>query len=72
MVLLVLVRELRTTLHLELAAVHVHHGLSSHADAWAAFCADVCNAKEIPLTITKVQVDRKSPAGIEGAAPAAT
>ena len=25
-------------------AVHVHHGLSPHADAWAAFCARACRA----------------------------
>ncbi|MEO8386710.1 MAG: tRNA lysidine(34) synthetase TilS [Betaproteobacteria bacterium] len=70
-ILLAVVEELRAKLGLELAAIHVHHGLSHNADTWATFCAEVCNAKEIPLTITKVQVDRKSPAGIEGAARAA-
>ena len=25
-----------------LQAVHVHHGLSPHADAWADFCAQLC------------------------------
>ncbi len=68
MVLLALIDGLRSTLDLELAAIHVHHGLSSNADAWAAFCANACNAREIPLTVARVSVDRKSPAGIEGAA----
>ena len=68
MVLLALVDTLRTTLHLEMTATHVHHGLSSNADAWATFCADVCDSRKIPLTVARVNVDRKSPAGIEGAA----
>jgi len=71
MLLLTLADQLKSTMHLELTAIHVHHGLSPNADAWAAFCTDVCDAKEIPLTITRVQVDRRSPAGVEGAARAA-
>jgi len=71
MLLLTLADELKSTMHLELTAIHVHHGLSPNADAWAAFCTDVCDAKEIPLTITRVQIDRRSPAGVEGAARAA-
>lgn len=71
MLLLTLADQLKSTMQLELTAIHVHHGLSPNADAWAAFCTDVCAAKEIPLTITRVQVDTKSPAGVEGAARAA-
>lgn len=71
MLLLTLADELKSTMHLELTAIHVHHGLSPNADAWAAFCTDVCDAKEIPLTITRVQIDRRSPSGVEGAARAA-
>ncbi len=71
MLLLTLADQLKSTMRLEVTAIHVHHGLSPNADTWAAFCTDVCYAKEIPLTITRVQVDRKSPAGIEGAARAA-
>lgn len=58
-------------MRLNLTAIHVHHGLSPNADAWAAFCTDVCGAKEIPLRIARVQIDRRSSAGIEGAARAA-
>ena len=71
MLLLTLADQLKSTMHLELTAIHVHHGLSPNADAWAAFCTDVCDAKEIPLTITRVQIDRRSPSGVEGAARAA-
>jgi tRNA(Ile)-lysidine synthase len=54
-----------------LSAVHVHHGLSSNADAWADFCRRFCAARAIPLSIEHVQVDRSSSAGLEGAARAA-
>jgi tRNA(Ile)-lysidine synthase len=52
----------------ELAAVHVHHGLSRNADAWAAFCERLCATHAVPLTVVRVQLDRADPAGIEAAA----
>jgi tRNA(Ile)-lysidine synthase len=51
-------------------AVHIHHGLSAHADAWARFCRKLCREKKIPLTVRRVQV-RKGPEGLEAAARAA-
>src|SRR5262245_49836877 len=50
------------------AAVHVHHGLSAHADEWAQFCADLCRELGVELTEVRVHVDRRSKLGIEGAA----
>jgi len=50
------------------SAVHVHHGLSPHADEWARFCAAVCRDLEVELTEVRVHVDRRSKLGIEGAA----
>lgn len=41
-VLLHLCAELRKHYPLRLKAVHVHHGLSPHADQWAAHCEKVC------------------------------
>lgn len=70
-VLLDTVDQLKVALRLDVHAIHVHHGLSPHADSWAAFCADVCSARDIALTTTKVRVDSASPAGPEGAARAA-
>lgn len=61
---------LRASLRLDVHAIHVHHGLSPNADAWAAFCVKVCAAKNIPLTMQKVSVDKNSSAGLEGAARA--
>ncbi len=54
-------------LDLELEAVHVHHGLSPHADRWEAHCADTCVALDVPLRIRRVQV-RPSGQGLEAAA----
>jgi tRNA(Ile)-lysidine synthase len=51
-----------------LAAVHVHHGLSPNADAWAAFCRAFCDARRIPLAIEHVRVDRDASEGVESAA----
>ena len=71
MVLLDTVEQLKSALHLGLSAIHVHHGLSANADAWAAFCAGVCATRGVALTTKKVVIDRSSPAGLEGAARAA-
>lgn len=38
----------------KLSAVHIHHGLSSNADAWVAHCQTVCNELSIPLITHKV------------------
>lgn len=35
-------------------AVHVHHGLSAHADAWEAHCARVCETLSVPLLVRRV------------------
>ena len=48
-------------------AVHVHHGLSPNADAWAAFCRRLCKAWGVPLAVRKVRVVR-SGKGVEAAA----
>src|SRR3569623_424861 len=51
-----------------LRAVHVHHGLSPHADDWADFCSRLCATHAVELTIRRVQIARDDPAGIEAAA----
>lgn len=51
-----------------LSAVHVHHGLSPNADAWADFCRETCAAWGVPLRIERVQVARHTGAGLEAAA----
>ncbi len=51
-----------------IVAVHVHHGLSRNADAWADFCAAVCAAYGIPLLVRRVDVARAPRASVEAAA----
>lgn len=48
-------------------AIHVHHGLSSNADAWLQHCQQQCKAWHVPLQAEKVQLsDMKD--GVEQAA----
>jgi tRNA(Ile)-lysidine synthase len=51
-----------------LSALHVHHGLSSRADAWAGHCAGLCSALGVPLRVVRVTVPRDSGEGLEAAA----
>lgn len=53
--------------HPRVSAVHVHHGLSPHADAWARFCRKLCKQWDVPLMVRKVKV-RKSGKGLEAPA----
>lgn len=39
-----------------LRAIHIHHGLSAHADSWVAHCEIVCQQWQVPLTVTRVQL----------------
>lgn len=51
-----------------LAAIHVDHGLSAHAGAWAAFCDALCAANQVACTIVGVQVVGAHGEGLEAAA----
>jgi tRNA(Ile)-lysidine synthase len=67
-VLLHLLAAMRTDWpQMSLQAIHVHHGLSANADAWARFCQQLCQALQIPLQIARVQVQNQGD-GIEDAA----
>ena len=57
-------------LPIEFDALHVHHGLSPNATAWAEFCQRECDARGVSLIIARVGVDRANTdgQGIEGAA----
>lgn len=52
---------LRAPLRLDLAAVHVHHGLQPAADAWVAHCEGVCAGLGVPLTVLRLGL--QPPAG---------
>ena len=51
-----------------LEALHVDHGLSPHAGAWAAFCRELCRARGVPLRVVEVRVDRRRGESLEAAA----
>lgn len=44
---------------LSLLAVHVHHGLSPHADAWARHVEQQCAQLGVPCVVKHVDVDRR-------------
>ncbi len=52
----------------QLAAVHVHHGLSTHADAWQQHCQSHCDQWKVPLQTVYVDVTQASELGVEAAA----
>ena len=57
-----------TGMQVALSALHVNHGISPHADEWAAFCASFCQSLDVPLNIVRVEVPLDSGEGLEGAA----
>lgn len=64
-VLLHLTAALRNVCPLRLRAVHIHHGLSPNADAWAAHCLAVSAALNIDFVLKKIHVDAALPQSIE-------
>lgn len=39
-----------------LRAIHVHHGLHPDADSWTEHCVRECEARQVPLTVERVQL----------------
>lgn len=66
-VLLAAAAEVAPALGFALRAVHVHHGLSPNAEAWAARVEAWCAAAGVPLALHRVSVDR-GVASLENAA----
>lgn len=62
---LVLLREHSPDLRLR--AVHVHHGLSQHADEWVSHCQRQCEQWQVPLIVQRVTVPSRGD-GLEAAA----
>lgn len=51
-------REMSNQRSVSLRAIHIHHGLSIHSDAWAEHCRVQCARLNIPLIIEHVSVER--------------
>jgi tRNA(Ile)-lysidine synthase len=67
-VLLHLLAVAKQAVPFKLHAMHVHHGLSANADAWADFCMQQCQFLNVPIEIVRVQIDKNPKLGIEAAA----
>lgn len=67
-VLLDVLHGLRSKMAFDLAALHVHHGLSPNADDWANFCGQFCADRNIPLTIKSLALTHIAGKGTERAA----
>lgn len=67
-VLLHVLAQLSPLFSWRLGALHVHHGISPHADAWAEFCAEVCAGHAVPLQVERVDITPLRHMGIEAAA----
>ena len=67
-VLLHLLHKLAPRFSWQLSALHVHHGISPHADAWSGFCADLCARHHISFHIERVNIAPLREHGIEAAA----
>jgi tRNA(Ile)-lysidine synthase len=67
-VLLHLLKQLSSRFQWHLSALHVHHGISAHADSWSVFCTDLCAKFSLPLKIEHVDINPLRAMGIEAAA----
>lgn len=68
-VLLHILHAITPALGVKLMAMHVHHGISPNADAWAQFCTGLCTRYGIPLEIKHVDIaPLKDVHGIEASA----
>lgn len=70
-VLLDILARMRCTDGLSVSVLHVHHGLNSRADDWAAHCLGVATALGLACRIARVEVSRDEGKGLEAAARAA-
>jgi tRNA(Ile)-lysidine synthase len=67
-VLMHVLRALEPAHGYKLRAVHVHHGISPNADAWARFCRKLCRGWRVPLSILRVDIGSPRGRGLEAAA----
>ena len=67
-VLLHLLHQFAPRFSWQLSALHVHHGISSDADAWAEFCEQRCAAYNISFHLARVDIAPLRERGIEAAA----
>jgi tRNA(Ile)-lysidine synthase len=63
---------LRAVSHsLRLSAIHVHHGISRNADAWASFCAGECASRGVTFVEHRLAIEVKRGQSLEAVARSA-
>lgn len=67
-VLLHLLSQLQSSLSFRLHVLHVHHGLSPHADVWLGHCQAQAQALDLPFDARRVTLSAVADVGIEDAA----
>ena len=67
-VLLHLLVQFSSRFQYRLSALHVHPGISAHADSWADFCSELCAKYAVPLQVERVDINPLRAMGIEAAA----
>jgi tRNA(Ile)-lysidine synthase len=67
-VLLDVLADLRVAMDYRLSAIHINHGLSENADAWARYCRRLCRGRAVPIKVVKIQVPRVRGQSLEAAA----
>jgi len=66
--LLAVLAELAPSMRFSLRAVHVNHGISPNAEAWAEFCLRICTQFGVPLHSESVDIGPHRSLGLEAAA----
>lgn len=51
-----------------LSATHVDHGISENSADWLEFCSQLCDARNIPISITRLKVKNKPGKSLEAIA----
>jgi tRNA(Ile)-lysidine synthase len=67
-VLLHALKSIAAALDISLSSIHVHHGLSTNADAWVVHCERSCADLGIELRVVRIQVEPEHGEGVEAAA----
>ncbi|WP_292979629.1 tRNA lysidine(34) synthetase TilS [Nitrosomonas sp.] len=67
-VLLHLLAQFAKSIQLEVAAVHVEHGISVHSGQWSAFCQKICDSLGISLTIHHLKIRKQPQQSLEAVA----
>lgn len=67
-VLLHLLTRFSRSMQLDVAAVHVEHGISPFSDQWSAFCQSLCDSLSIPLSIHRLKIRKQPQESLEAVA----